>query len=116
MRNTTPLRAAVLAAALALAPLPARAAQEFPLKDGDTWVMAGDSITAQHLHSNYFEAFCYARYPRLTFAFRNSGVGGHTIPTTLARYDYDIDAWKPTVVSVELGMNDQGGNTPAQYI
>ena len=84
----------------------------FPLKDGDVWVMAGDSITAQHLHSNYFEAFCYARYPNLTFAFRNSGVGGHTIPTTLTRFDYDIAAWKPTVVSVELGMNDKGG-TPA---
>ena len=91
-------------------------AADFPLKDGDIWVMAGDSITAQHLHSNYFEAFCYARYPQLKFAFRNSGVGGHTITSTLARYDYDIDAWKPTVVSVELGMNDQGGNTPEQYI
>ncbi len=91
-------------------------ATDFPLKDGDIWVMAGDSITAQHLHSNYFEAFCFARYPQLKFAFRNSGVGGHTITTTLARYDYDVDAWKPTVVSVELGMNDQGGNTPEQYI
>jgi lysophospholipase L1-like esterase len=85
----------------------------FPLKNGDVWVMAGDSITAQHLHSNYFEAFCYARYPKLKFAFRNSGVGGHTIPTTLARFDYDIAAWKPTVVSVELGMND-AGNTPTE--
>ena len=59
------------------------ATSAFPLKNGDVWVMAGDSITAQHLHSNYFEAFCYARYPKLKFAFRNSGVGGHTIPTTL---------------------------------
>src|SRR5436309_9174429 len=84
---------------------------EFPLKNGDIWVMAGDSITAQHLHSNYFEAFCYARYPKMKFAFRNSGVGGHTIPTTLNRFEYDIAAWKPTVVSVELGMND-AGNTP----
>ena len=79
----------------------------FPLKDGDTWVMVGDSITAQHLHSNYFEAFCYARYPK--FAFRNSGVGGDTIPKAIARFDWDVAAWKPTVVSVELGMNDRGG-------
>ena len=85
----------VLAAALILAPASARA--DFPLKDGDVWVMAGDSITAQHLHSNYFEAFCFARYPNLKFAFRNSGVGGHTIPSTLARFEYDIAAWKPTV-------------------
>ena len=88
----------------------------FPLKDGDVWVMAGDSITAQHLHSNYFEAFCYARYPKLKFAFRNSGVGGHTIPSTLARFDYDIAAWKPTVVSVELGMNDKGSTPTDKFV
>lgn len=88
----------------------------FPLKNGDIWVMAGDSITAQHLHSNYFEAFCYARYPKLKFAFRNSGVGGHTIPTTLNRFEYDIAAWKPTVVSVELGMNDAGGTPTERFI
>jgi lysophospholipase L1-like esterase len=109
-------RLAVLAALLALAPSRPAAAGEFPLKDGDVWVMTGDSITAQHLHTNYFEAFCYARYPKLTFHFRNSGVGGNKIPDLLARFDYDVAAWKPTVVSVELGMNDQGGFTPEQYI
>jgi len=92
------------------------AAAEFPLKDGDVWVMAGDSITAQHQHSNYFEAFSFARYPKLKFGFRNSGVGGHTIPTTLARFDYDIAGWKPTVVSVELGMNDQGSTPTDKFI
>ena len=100
-------------AAVHASPVPAA---EFPLKDGDLWVMAGDSITAQHLHSNYFEAFCYARYPNLKFAFRNSGVGGHTIPSTLARFDYDIGAWKPSVVSVELGMNDQGGTATEKFV
>ena len=82
-------------------------AADFPLKDGDVWVMVGDSITAQHWHSNYFEAFCYARYPDLKFGFRNSGVGGDTIPKALVRFEDDIAAWKPTVVSVELGMNDK---------
>ncbi|MBY0522849.1 MAG: hypothetical protein K2R98_05605 [Gemmataceae bacterium] len=94
-------------------------AAEFPLKDGDVWVMAGDSITAQHLHSNFFEAFCFARYPDLKFAFRNAGIGGHDVPQTLARFDYDIAPWEPTVISVELGMNDQfirGGVTPEVYI
>lgn len=87
----------------------------FPLRDGDTWVMVGDSITAQHLHSNYFEAFCFARYPKLNFRFRNSGVGGDTIPKAIARFNWDVAAWKPTVVSVELGMNDQGGFTVEQF-
>jgi len=105
----------LFAATLLAVPLPA-AEPTFPLKDGDIWVMAGDSITAQHLHSNYFEAFCYARYPKLKFAFRNSGVGGHTIPSTLARFDYDVAAWKPTVVSVELGMNDAGNTPTDQFV
>jgi lysophospholipase L1-like esterase len=109
------LHLAAVGLALALFTLPAPAA-DFPLKDGDTWVMVGDSITAQHLHSNYFEAFCYARYPKLTFRFRNSGVGGDTIPKVLARYDSDVAPWKPTVVSVELGMNDQGGFTVEQFM
>src|SRR5580704_114885 len=109
------LLAALLAMSLAL-PLHAAEPAAFPLKDGDVWVMAGDSITAQHLHSNYFEAFCFARYPKLKFAFRNSGVGGHTIPSTIARFDYDIAAWRPTVVSVELGMNDQGGTPTDKFI
>src|SRR5437899_1509119 len=106
-------------AALGLLAVPAPAAEApsaFPLKDGDIWVMAGDSITAQHLHSNYFEAFCFARYPNMKFAFRNSGVGGHTIPSTLARFNYDIAAWNPTVVSVELGMNDKGGTPTDKFI
>lgn len=109
----------LLAAALLLALLTTAAADpkpEFPLRDGDVWVMAGDSITAQHLHSNYFEAFCFARYPQMKFCFRNAGVSGHTIPTTLARFDYDIAAWKPTVVSVELGMNDKGGTPTDRFV
>lgn len=111
------LRPFALLLPLALLASPSRAADPtFPLKDGDIWVMAGDSITAQHLHSNYFEAFCYARYPTMKFAFRNSGVGGHTIPTTLARFEYDIAAWKPTVVSVELGMNDSGGTKTEDFV
>jgi lysophospholipase L1-like esterase len=97
-------------AALLLGALPPAGAQEhtFPLRTGDTWVMVGDSITAQHLHTNYFEAFCFARFPNLTFRFRNSGVGGDRIPTAIARWVPDVARWRPTVVSVELGMNDAG--------
>src|SRR5436305_11087246 len=87
MRPSVRAPLALGALALILSAAPSRAADpksSFPLKDGDTWVMVGDSITAQHQHSNYFEAFCYARYPNLTFRFRNSGVGGATIPSSLA--------------------------------
>lgn len=116
LRRYSLLLAGVLVLVGLASPVQSADSDSFPLKDGDIWVMAGDSITAQHLHSNYFEAFCFARYPKIKFAFRNSGVGGHTIPSTLARFDYDIAAWKPTVVSVELGMNDQGGTPTDKYI
>ena len=102
-------------AALQLASVQARAAN-FSLKEGDIWVLAGDSLTAQHLHSNYFEAFCFARNPNLKFAFRNSGYGGDDISKTLARFDYDIAGWKPTVVSVELGMNDHHGTPTDKFV
>src|SRR5262245_62125093 len=116
LRRYSLLLAGILLLAGLASPVQSADADSFPLKDGDIWVLAGDSITAQHLHSNYFEAFCFARYPALTFRFRNSGVGGDTIPKVLARFDYDVAAWKPTVVSVELGMNDKGGYTVEQYL
>src|SRR5262245_22009191 len=114
VRAVVPLLAGLM---LVLAANPSRADEnKFPLQEGDTWVFAGDSITAQKLHTNYIEAFCYARYPKLTFRFRNSGVGGDTIPKVMARFDWDVAPWKPTVVSVELGMNDQGGFSVERFI
>ena len=100
-----PLLAAFCGQAFAVEPA-------FTLKDNDTWVMAGDSITAQRLHSNYIEAFYRTRYPQLHLHFRNSGIGGNTTGTVLSRFDYDVAAWKPTIVSVELGMNDSGVRDP----
>ena len=87
------------------------------LKQDDVWVMTGDSITAQRQHSNYIEAFFRTRYPNLNLQFRNSGIGGNRTSSVLARFDYDVAAWKPTIVSVELGMNDVGsGDDPQGYI
>src|SRR5690606_36173487 len=92
--------------------------QAEPVRPGeaDLWVMAGDSITAQKLHSNYIEAFYRARNPKATIRFRNSGIGGNRANHLLARFDYDVAAWKPTIVSIELGMNDVGSPTPEAYI
>lgn len=89
----------------------------FAPKADDLWVMAGDSITAQRLHTNYIEAFYRTRYPKFNLRFRNSGIGGNRTGNILARFDYDVAAWKPTIVSIELGMNDvNGGDDPAGYI
>src|SRR5438067_13741776 len=114
------LRLAALAALLfAAAPLARAQAPALSLKDNDLWIMAGDSITAQRLHTNYIEAFYRTRYPQLNLHFRNSGISRNRTGDVLGRFDYDIDAWKPTIVSVELGMNvvsGANGEDPAGYI
>src|ERR1043165_6350912 len=107
--------AAALAIAVSCAPALARAAEPaLQLKDNDVWVMAGDSITAQRMHTNYIEAFFRTRYPSLKLHFRNSGIGGNRTGNIIARFDYDVAAWKPTIVSTELGMNDVSGTGTAE--
>jgi lysophospholipase L1-like esterase len=53
---------------------------------------------------------------KINFRFRNSGVGGDTIPKAIARFDWDAAPWKPTLISVELGMNDKGSFTTEKYL
>jgi lysophospholipase L1-like esterase len=106
------IRTAGLAIALGSSALFA-AEPALQLKDNDVWVMAGDSITAQRQHSNYIEAYYRTRFPNLNLHFRNSGIGGNRTSSILARFDYDVAAWKPTIVSIELGMNDVGGTEEA---
>jgi len=111
-------RLAVAGAALAilLGSTSVRAADPtLQLKDNDVWVMSGDSITAQRLHTNYIEAFYRTRHPEWHLHFRNSGIGGNRTGSILARFDYDVAAWKPTIVSIELGMNDVNGSVE-EYI
>jgi lysophospholipase L1-like esterase len=96
----------LLLAFVALAP-----SQEFFLKDGDTVVFYGDSITDQRLYSTFVETFTVTRYPRMHIKFvhsgwggdRVSGGGGGAIDERLRR---DVIAYNPTVMTIMLGMND----------
>ena len=109
-------RTAILSLAAMFTIATARAADPvLALKDNDVWVMAGDSITAQRQHTNFIEAWYRTHYPKLNLHFRNSGIGGNRTGSILARFDYDVAAWKPTIVSIELGMNDVNG-TVEEYI
>ena len=76
------------------------------LKDGDTIVFLGDSITHQCLYTQYVENYFYTRYPKLKIKTHNAGVGGATAWDALARFDKDVAAYKPKYVTVLLGMND----------
>ena len=76
------------------------------LKDGDTVVFLGDSITHQCLYTQYVEDYFYTRYPNLRIHFHNAGVGGDRAKDALTRFDEDVAAYKPKYVTILLGMND----------
>lgn len=76
------------------------------LKDGDTVVFLGDSITHQCLYTQYVEDYFYTRFPKLNVRFHNAGVGGARARDALDRFDRDVAAYKPKYVTVLLGMND----------
>jgi lysophospholipase L1-like esterase len=83
------------------------------LKDGDTVVFYGDSITDQRLYTAFTEAFVVTRFPKATVRFIHSGCGGDRVdggsngPIDI-RLNRDVIAYQPTVVTVMLGMNDGG--------
>jgi lysophospholipase L1-like esterase len=104
----------------------------FFLHGGDRIVFLGDSITEQRLYTTYIEAYTVTRFPKERFNFWNSGWGGDTawlrqrshadekalfaaqgdeqqkmvekaVDGCLKR---DVLSFKPTVVTVNFGMND----------
>lgn len=103
MRNAT----LVLVAAVALWAMPARAG-EFFFKDGDVVVMIGDSITEQHLYSNYVEMWTVTHFPSWKLTFRNTGIGGDRSTGGNARFKRDVLPYKATALTVDFGMNDGG--------
>lgn len=100
-------------ACLLLAFLPVLAPAQFQLKEGDRVVFYGDSITDQRLYSLYTEVFVRTRFPKLNVSFVHSGWGGDTVGgggggKIDERLTRDVLAYRPTVVTVMLGMNDAG--------
>jgi len=93
--------------------LPAVVAQtpDFYLHDGDTVVFYGDSITNQRLYTAFTEAFVLTRFPELHIRFVHSGFSGDRVSGGAGgsideRLDHDVFPYRPTVVTVMLGMND----------
>ena len=76
------------------------------LKDGDSFVFLGDSITHQCLYTQYVEDYFYTRYPKTRIHFHNAGVGGDRASDALLRFEEDVAAYKPKYVTILLGMND----------
>jgi lysophospholipase L1-like esterase len=101
------MRALLLLACAAVA----WAQSNFYVKDGDTVVFYGDSITDQRLYTTFTETFVVTRFPAQKVTFVHSGWGGDRVTgggggPIDKRLERDVYAYKPTVMTIMLGMND----------
>lgn len=88
----------------------------FVLKPMDRIVFLGDSITEQHLYTNYVESYLASRFPELKLTFFNAGWGGDVAPGGAMRLQRDVLNLKPTVVTICYGMNDARYTQPTEEI
>lgn len=93
-------------ATVLLAPLAARA--DYALRDGDTVVFLGDSITAARTYGKIIENYTRLRFPERRVRFVNAGWGGDTAAGGLGRLERDVFPHQPTVLIVAYGFNDIG--------
>lgn len=105
------MAAASLAAGLLFVSTAVHAQGKFSLQDGDRVVFYGDSITDQRLYTTFVETYVVTRFPRMKVWFVHSGVGGDRVTGGWAgpidlRLRRDVVAYRPTVMTIMLGMND----------
>ena len=84
------------------------AESDFALRDGDTVVFLGDSITAARGYTKIVELYTLMRYPDRKVRFWNAGKGGDTASGAVERLERDVFAHGATVVTVAFGVNDIG--------
>ena len=85
--------------------------QPFHLRQGDVVVFYGDSITDQKMYTVLVETYVRTRFPKLDVKFVHSGWGGDTVNgggggAIDERLKRDVIRYKPTVMTIMLGMND----------
>ena len=83
----------------------------FQIKPNDTVVFYGDSITDQRMYTVLAETYIVTRFPQYNVRFVHSGWGGDRVTgggggPVEERIKRDVIPYKPTVVTVMLGMND----------
>jgi lysophospholipase L1-like esterase len=87
--------------------------QTFFLKNGDTVVFYGDSITAQDFYTQWIELYTVTRFPGMRVRFFGAGVGGDRVSgggggEVDLRLPRDVYSHHPSVITIMLGMNDGG--------
>ena len=105
MTSAPIVRATVLCSLLATGSV---RAEDFALRDGDTVVFLGDSITAERTYGKIVETYTLLRFPQRKVRFVNAGWGGDTAAGGLARLERDVFGRGATVVTAAYGINDIG--------
>ncbi|MEI6167997.1 MAG: SGNH/GDSL hydrolase family protein [bacterium] len=85
-----------------------KAPPRFLIRDGDRVVFWGDSITDNSYWCRTVETYVRCRYPDYHVDFINLGLGGDTAQAGKIRIQRDLPATRPTLVLINLGMNDAG--------
>lgn len=91
-------------------------AEDYLLRDGDTVVFLGDSITAARGYTKIIEHYSLMRFPDRRIRFYNAGKGGDTTQSSLQRLERDVFARGATVMIVALGVNDIGWGARADEV
>jgi len=86
----------------------AATAADFAIRDGDTVVFMGDSITAARTYGKIIETYTLLRYPDRKVKFVNVGQGGDTAAGGLKRLQRDVFDRGATLLTVAFGINDIG--------
>ncbi len=81
---------------------------DFAIRDGDTVVFLGDSITAARQYSKVIENYTLLRFPERKVRFINAGKGGETAKLSLERLEQAVFAEGATLVTIAYGVNDIG--------
>src|SRR5262245_53882646 len=103
-------------AAIALAPA-VRAAEPFPLRDGDRVVFLGNTLIEREQRYGYWETLLTLRHPGKKIVFRNLGWSGDTVwGEARAGFGTVADGFKhlkehvlslkPTVIFIGYGTNE----------
>src|SRR5262249_40374271 len=101
--------------------------KQIGLKDGDHIIFFGDSLTQlagteepkKHVKKGYVRIVreeLEAKHKDKKIKVDWVATGGHRVTKLLARVDKDVLAKKPSIVFIQIGVNDaNGGVTPDQF-
>lgn len=98
----------ILSAVVMLAFVDPTRAEDYAIRDGDTVVFLGDSITAARIYGKIIENYTLLRYPQRKVRFINAGIGGDTAAGGLKRLERDVFQNHATILTVAYGVNDIG--------